>query len=311
MKMKISSIFYALCFSALIIAGCKKSASSDNTTPTPDSAVELTAQSDDQSRVSGEIDAVANDANDALDNSSTMGGKVNGGGICDATIVADTVSNPRTLTITYNGANCNGNRIRSGSVVVSMAAGTYWKNAGAAVSVQIKNLKVTRLADNKSITLNGTKTMTNITGGLLKNLSSLQHITHTITSSQITITFEDGTMRTWQIARQRDFTYNNGIVVSESGTHTEGNTSNVAEWGTNRSGHSFTTAITTPIVVRQDCNFRVVSGALQHIVPSVTATATFGLDVNGNPTSCPVGNYYLKISWTVTGGTTKTVILPY
>ncbi|GAC1426682.1 MAG: hypothetical protein NVS9B7_20110 [Flavisolibacter sp.] len=310
MKMKISSIFYVLSFSAVVVMGCKKNSSS-NLTPTPDAAVELTAQSDDQSRVSGEIDALANDANSALDNSSNMAGKIYGSGICDATVVADTVSNPRTLTISYNGTNCIGSRIRSGTVVLSIPAGVYWKNAGAAVTIQIQNLKVTRLADNKTITLNGTKTMTNVSGGLLKDLASLQHITHTITSSQISITFDDGTQRIWQIARQRDFTYSNGIVIAESGTHTEGNTSHVAEWGINRSGHSFTTAITTPIVVRQDCNFRIVSGVLEHVVPSVTATATFGLDANGNPTSCPLGNYYLKITWTVTGGTTKTVIAPY
>ncbi|HEV7621092.1 MAG TPA: hypothetical protein VGO09_05145 [Flavisolibacter sp.] len=308
--MKFSFLIVLVCSSALIITACKKSDSNNTTT---DPTLELTAQADDQSRFSNEVDAVANDANVALSNSSSINGGRIESVICDATMVIDSVSNPRTITITYNGTNCGGNRTRTGVVVLSLPAATQWKNAGAALSVKFTNLKITRVLDNKSITINGTKTMTNVSGGLLSNLASQQTITHTITSSGLTVTFDDGTQRVWQIARQRVFTYSNGIVVTESGTHTEGSVTNVAEWGTNRNGHAFTSAITEPVVVRQDCSFRIVSGKLEHKVSAITATATFGLNANGAPTTCPAtgSSYYLKITWTVLGGTTKSIILPY
>jgi hypothetical protein len=193
-----------------------------------------------------------------------------------------------------------------------MAQGIRWRNPGAIVNVNIQNLRITRLSDNKSITINGTHTYTNVSGGLLINLATLGTITHTITSSNMSVTFDNNAQRTWQVAKQRVFTYNNGIVVTTTGTHTEGAISGVAEWGINRFGRTFTTAITQPLVVRQDCSFRLTSGMVSHSTSVYNATVTFGLDSNGNPTSCPgAGAYYMKIVWTGPGGNPHTIIWPY
>jgi hypothetical protein len=292
-----------------VFTGCKK----DNGPSDDTNATEVAVQSDDQARFSTEVEAVANDADLALESSSNFAGRMNGVQtiICDATLVFDTVSNPRTITITYNGGNCWGTRTRTGMVVLSMAQGVYWKDAGAALTITFQNLKVTRVVDNKSITINGAQTYTNVSGGLLINLPTLQTITHTITSSNMSVKFDDNTQRTWQVAKQRVFTYSNGVVITSSGTHTDGSTTNIAEWGTNRFGHEFASSTVLPLVVRQDCNFRLVSGEVKHTTPLVTATATFGLDATGTPTSCPgSGHYYFKVVWTTNGGS-ATVILPY
>jgi len=45
--------------------------------------------------------------------------------------------------------------------------------------------------------------------------------------------------------------YDNGAVGSETGTHTEGTTTGVAVWGTNRFGDAFSWVIAAPLVVRQ------------------------------------------------------------
>ena len=308
MKMKILPILGIVLSTAVIITACKKESSS--TTTSTDSSVELSAQADDQSRVSTEIDAVANDANTALSTVSNVNGGRLETVICDATITADTTSDPKTVTITYNGTNCLGNRSRTGTVILSLPANEHWKDAGAVLTVTAHNLKITRLSDNKSITINGTKTITNVSGGLLTQLASQGTITHTINSSGITITFDDNTQRSWQIAEQRVFTYNNGIVISVTGTHTDGNNTGILEWGTNRSGHAFASSILQPLVVRQDCDFRLVSGQMQHTVPTATASVTFGLDKTGNPVSCPSGNYYMKLTWEFSSKT-YTLILPY
>jgi len=296
---------------SLLFTACQKSASDDSST---DYTAETTTHSDDQSRFSAEVDAVANDADASLESTAGFFGRGEQvqSLICDATIVVDTISIPRTITITYNGTNCLGNRTRTGVVVLSMAPNIRWKNAGAAISVTFQNLKITRVADNKSITINGTQTYTNVSGGLLINLPTLNSITHTITSSNMSVTFDNGSQRTWQVAKQRVFTYSNGGVVTTTGMHTEGNVTGVAEWGTNRFGHTFTSAITAPVVIRQDCNFRITSGQITHTTPLFTAVVTGGLDASGNPTSCPgLGTYYYKLVWTGPANVPHTIILPY
>lgn len=310
MKKKILFLSTTVLFLVTIFTACKKEtvASNDNT-------VEASIQSDDQARFSTEVEAVANDADAALETSANFSGRyeqVQTSIICDATLAYDTVSNPRKITITYNGTNCWGSRTRSGVIVLSMAQGVHWKDVGATLTVNYQDLKITRVSDDKSITINGTQTFTNVSGGLLIYLPTLGTITHTITSSNMSVTFDDNTQRTWQVAKQRVFTYNSGVVITTSGTHTDGATTNIAEWGMNRFGHVFMSSTVQPLVIRQDCNFRLVSGEVKHTTPFVTATATFGLDASGNPTSCPgTGHYYFKVIWTGLNGNSLTVIMPY
>ena len=309
MKARILTLTIIFLSCSFIFTACKKDSSNQT-----DYTNESSTHSDDQSRFSGEMDAAANDANIALEVTPAFSGRGESvqSLICDADIVVDTLSNPRTITITYNGTPCLLNRTRTGVIVISMAQGVHWKNAGAVINVSFQNFKITRLSDNKSITINGTQAHTNVSGGLLINLPVLGTITHTITSSNMSITFDNATQRNWQVARQRVFTYNNGIVITVTGMHTEGNHSGIAEWGTNRFGHAFTTAITQALVLRQDCSFRLGSGKVEHNTTLYSASVTFGLDANGNPTSCPgAGLYYMKITWTGPGGNPHTILLPY
>lgn len=282
--------------------------------PPAEDNTEIVAHSEDQSRFSNEMDAVTADANLAIESSSSFSGRLMDvqGLICDADITVNTVANPMTITITYNGASCLGNRTRTGVVILSTPQGTLWKNAGAAITVTFQNFKVTRVSDNKSITVNGAQTYTNVTGGLLVNLPTAGPITHSITSAGLTLTFDNGSQRVWKVAKQRVFSFAGGVVVTGTGTHTEGNVTNIAEWGTNRFGGAFTTSTVEPLVFRQDCNGRLVSGKVKHTTPLITATATFGLDASGNPTTCPgTGNYYGKIVWTGPNGGTLSHIFPY
>jgi hypothetical protein len=308
MKTKILSFLTAFLCLSMVFISCQK-----ENRDTTDNTAEVSAHSDDDSRFSSESDGAANDINAVLETTAGFNGRGNGiQVICDATVVVDTLSNPRTITITFNGTSCLPGRTRTGVIVVSMAQGVRWKNAGAQINVTFQNFKITRTRDNKSITINGTQTHTNVSGGLLINLPALGTITHTITSSNMSITFDNASHRNWQVARQRVFTYNNGVVITVTGMHSQGGVTGIAEWGTNRFGNTFTTAITSPLVVRQDCDFRLTTGTVKHTAAAFTATAAFGLDANGNPTSCPgTGTYYYKIVWTGPGGNTRTVILPY
>ncbi len=310
MKKQILLLSAMLLSLAVSFTACQK----DKEETGASSETEAKTHADDDSRFSNEIDAVAGDANLMLESSAGFAGRGEQvqSLICDATVVVDTMSNPRTITITYLGTNCLGNRTRTGVVVLSMPQNVRWKDAGATITVTYQNLKITRVSDNKSITINGTKTITNQNGGLLFQLPTLNTITHLINSNGMTITFDNGAQRSWKVARKHVFTYNNGIVLSVSGNHSENGVNNIAEWGVNRYGGVFTSVTDAPIVIRQDCNFRITAGQVTHTTPNITASSTFGLDASGNPTACPgAGPYYLKLVWTGPGGNSHTIILPY
>ena len=304
MRLKNLLIASAIVSFAVGFTSCKK----DNNNSTTDTTTEAKTQADDQTFFSNETDIATNDANASLDNS---GGSYNETptGIntpvlslpCDATITVDTTSNPRTITIDYNGSNCNLTRTRTGSVVISFAPDFKWGTAGAQLEVKFVNFKVTRNIDGKSIVINGTRTITNVSGGLLKNLASLDSIEHKIDDTNMSVTFDNGAQRTWETHFTRVFTYSNGIVISTTGSIT----------GKNRFNDDFSCTILKPLVITQSCDFRLVSGEAAHTGPKVNTDVTFGLDVIGNPiNSCPLV-FYFKVVWTGPNGNTFSAILPY
>jgi hypothetical protein len=318
------------CIGLFFACSKNNSGGSNSTTTTVD---DLQTQSDDQTMASNEDDATNSDADAALSSNASIAGSslnvtpVNGAikemgingvdstvtnVICDATITYDTTSTTRTVTITYNGANCWGNRTRTGSISISVPQGVHWGDVGATVNITIDNLKITRMRDNKTITFNGTKTITNVTGGLLKNLATVQPITHTIAAT-LTIVYPNGKSSDWNASKQRLFTYDSGAVITTTGTHSDGTNTNVAEWGTNRFGVSYESQITAPKVIAQSCDFRLTSG--ENLITNskgASATITYGLDATGAPTSCPgTGSYYAKLVYVSPAGKTYTYIFPY
>jgi hypothetical protein len=293
MKARLLSITALLLAVSLIFVSCQKDNDDD------DYSAESSTHADDQNRFSNEVDAAANDIVTTLEGTPGFTGRGEG--------------NPRTITITFNGTNCLGTRTRTGVIVVSMAQGVRWKDAGAQINVSFQNFKITRISDNKSITINGTQTHTNVSGGLIINLASLNTITHRISSANMSVTFDNNQQRNWQVARQRVITYNGGnITINVTGYHTQNGITGIAEWGTNRFGNAFTTAITQPLVFKFDCSFRLGAGQVEHATALFNTVVTFGLDATGNPTGCPGNNpYYMKIVWTGPAGNPHTIIWPY
>ena len=246
--LSIAAITFILPFTA-----CEKGSLSD----LADYANELTEHSDDEARFATETDEIANEGNTLLDDYQSFNGRVSNttGTVCGATVAVDSTSNPKKITVTYNGLNCQANRSRTGIVVYSLPAGVKWKDAGAVLTATIQNLKITRVSDNKSVTISGVKTITNTTGGRLRDLATSGSITHEIRSSGLTLSFDNGTQRVWQIAKRRVYSNNNGAVITTTGLHTDGTITGIAEWGTNRFGKEFAAAITKPMVIKQDCNY--------------------------------------------------------
>lgn len=306
MKMKFQFILVAILALSVSFFSCKKAdtgSSADNT--------DLVTHSNDQVNFVESTDDITNDANTVIDGFDAFNGNGPLTLPCNVTAVLDSSNGIRRITVTFNGLNCAGTRNRVGVVVLSIPLAQHWKDAGAVLTIDYQNLKITRVSDGKSITIKGITTVTNVSGGRLRDLASLGTIIHTIESAGMTVTFDNNTQRSWMISKKRTFTYDNGIVTTTIGTHTDGSITGISEWGTNRFGNAFVTAITQPMVRRQDCNFRIVSGQVTHSRLLATVVVTFGLDSAGNPVSCPPGTYYLKIVWTGANGVVRTFIVPY
>lgn len=320
-----------------VVAGAVFACSKSTYTASNNAANETTAimqtQADDQARVSVETDAALDDVNLAMASDSSVigagtlsryGVTINGGSasslICDATIDTSSTDSTHTITITYNGTTgCSAYRTRTGTIVVSVPDTVSWGSTDSAtITVNIQNLKITRISDGKFITLNGTRIYKNISGGTLSELMSGTDtvLVHSDSCYNMQVTFDDGTQRSWSAWRQRTFTYaNQDLSIATLGLYNNGGHSGLSEWGTTRQGLAFATQIISPLTVQSSCSYQLTNGELSIIRSDIVTYLTFGLTSAGDTaTSCPGSGsfYYYQAQWVIAStDSTKTYIAPY
>ena len=329
-----------LYFSALLVCGSLVFIGCVKKDTKPDDASTQQQNADDDARIQNESNSAADDANSAIagsnENSSARMAATTSNPLRKTylnivagsdSVVVDSTST-RTITIYYNKiSNVNG-RKRSGTITITSLSGTPWSQAGSQILLKF-NLTCTRVKDTKTITLTGSKTITNVNGGLVSTLGVGQSVTHRIQAPQdstgLTITFDNGKTVNWHTDRTRTITYVKtdtilGIPVRAYkvtliGNGIQAGNSSLAWWGVDRQGENFYASIPTQIDYDQSVDWLgPISGALQ-----VTGTArpfniTYGVDGNGNIVSNPsAGNlpYGYEISWTDLNGKSRTVVLPY
>jgi hypothetical protein len=289
---------------AITLNSCKK----ETTTAADDS---ISAQ--DNATISKTVDATTDDAAAAAGQVQTFSGKTEGFNssfFCANTVVDSSNANGpgRTITITYNGADCFG-VIRTGSITIS-SNGTPWRDAGAQLTITFNSLHVTDLSDNSTFTINGTHTLSKETAGLewqvIFGLAQGPVTRHNVGS--LSITFPNGT-RTWSVDRTRSWTNPTGSNATVS-IYTEA-ANNIDVQGVNRYGTSFTNKILTTIIADASCGFRPYQGEVTHVatrsVDVKYGTNSAGVQI-GSPTTC--GNGYF-ISYTKANGVSGTRFVPY
>jgi hypothetical protein len=221
---------------------------------------------------------------------------------CNATIDSTEVLNDTiTIYITYNGKNCNNTRYRTGKVEIKKHVGMHWFQQGATVIIKHINFTITKISSQKSITINGVKTHKNVSGGVIWQLGNgTDAIVHR-TWGHVNVTFDDGTTKSWNVARQKTYTGTppNNLVLTIDGFGTAGGLDNLVVWGINRQGENFYTQIIQPVVHRQVCDWDPCTGIKKHAIPAdnKSATLTFGYDSNNQPITgadCP-SKY--KVDW--------------
>jgi hypothetical protein len=306
----IRPLFIAVLLLSLAISSCKKESKANDSTNTKDA-----------NGVSNAVDATSDDAAAMAGQVAGIAGKTTSGGwymLCGSTVV-DT-GNGRTITVTYDGTSiCNG-VTRTGTVVVTLASGSAnWAQPGAVVNVAINNVKVTDVTSGNSFTLNGNHTITNETGGLAWtlwwNAPSGTIVKHRDKSSNMSVTFSDGTTGTWNVDRTRTWSLTGNVITFSVSSE---NANNEDTWGTNRYGEQFTTNIATAISANNAnalCYWRPFQGKYVYNVPNRNATASilFGTNSSGAPvgtsTTCAPG-YYLTYTLS-TYNYTLNLYLPY
>jgi len=289
---KLTALFIAVV--SLSLTGCKKNQNGANADPS--SLQQLAA---DQNQYQNASDEAMNDVNNLLSQGSL---KSTDQLPCNATIDSTTIQNDSiTLHITYNGLSCNGKKFRTGQVDIKHRVGMHWGEQGAAVIVTFINFKVTKVANNKTITLNGTRTHQNVSGGHLWMLGNTRTSIVYKTWGSMSILFDDNTTRNWNVARQQTYTgVLTNLILTVDGFGQSGTYTGLVVWGVNRQGENFYSQIQQSVVYKQTCDWDPVSGIQLHSIPgdNKSALVTFGYNSNNQPIGtgeCPTK---YKVDWT-------------
>jgi hypothetical protein len=298
---------------ATLLTACKRR---DKETEEQTSTQEATASAD-EARVSENSDEAADDAINMFSASSLSGGRIGLNAVCGATVDSANLGVNKTVTLTFDGTTpcVNGTRTRSGSITAVLTMGAKWKDMGSVITLTFTNYKVTRISDGKYVTFNGTKTITNVNGGLISQLpTTVTSVTHRIQATGLSMKFDDGSSRTWNTDRTRVITKSGSdYQASVTGNGSAGGHSNLAFWGVNRFGGAFYTEISSAIVVNT-CSSQgralAISGTKIHYGALVDITVTFGVNANGDADgTCSAYGY--KVSWVNNQGDAKSAVLSY
>jgi hypothetical protein len=125
-------------------------------------------------------------------------------------------------------------------------------------------------------------------------------VSHRITSSNMTVTYPNGSQRSWTVDRTRTWSASGNTITVSVKSEASGN---VSETGTNRFGDAFTNTILSPITANSNCAFRPYTGEFQHQISTRMATVLFGTNPGGvqqnDPNYCgSYGTYGFYITYT-------------
>ena len=296
--MKTKNLITYLVIAAFIfsLASCSKSSSGSGSGST---GTDAATQADDQTFYTNETDYATNDAGAALTTNGGSYSQERPEGLpliplsCDAAVTVDTnATGLRTITITYDGANCSTfNHERTGTIVVSFYPGFRWGAQDSSLTITF-NLTVQRISPAKTITITGTRTITNLTGGLLSDLlllpPTVDSVAYGITDNT-TVTFDTiSQQRSWQTSLRRTYTADETNTITILGGLN----------GTNRFGGNFSAAISEPLIISECNGFLYASGQVTYSgALGGTSTTTFGLTTTGAAAASCSTNLYYQFIW--------------
>lgn len=292
---------------------------------TADSSNQIITAGDEQN-INYEFDQAINEALLATTVSRIAGGDTAAaatGPVLYSTIsnvVIDTshIVDSALIHLTYYGKNADQTKGRTGIITLQFARDNNgkvipWKTPGATISITFSQYEVIILATNKSLWLNGTAAITNLSGGLLKapaNIAltpgdSLQDKV----SGTVVFTYNDNTTViqtwTWDITQTRMFNLQNNLLTSTIyGDSSVQSANKISTSGTTRLGYAFYTQVTGPVVQNISSAYILSNPTagekVIHGIPE-PVTIDYGVDIHGNPAQ-GISPFGYKLSWIANGG---------
>lgn len=299
--------------SLIVFTNCKKRQEFNN---------EDGQSSVDTRTAQGENDAAVSDINTTVGDLTALRGKgaeaysvskALGTSICGLTVDTSTIKQG-VITLNYNGTVCN-NRKREGTIKLSVSdfANKKWKQAGCVIKVDFLAYKITRASDGKSIQLDGTQYLSNVSGGTWFELIFLNQpsIVNTVTGNDLLVTFDGSKTATYNINRKFTYTWSktaNVLTCIGEGIGSHDGKSNLENWGKTRDGDDFTSEVTTPIVWNTTCGAGAPTQGevlIQVATKSFELKCLFAVDSKGNSVSVAANTcaYGFKVEWTYKGKT--------
>ena len=307
----IATIAFAITFTA-----CKK----DKDDPGDDLKV-----GNDNAKFQADMDQSLNDINEAFSKSSLSFKVASPADVqapweppCGSSADTSLLDTDKQITFTFDGTTSCNNRVRSGVIVAKLINGNRWQDQGAVLKITFNNFSVNHLSTSLLFTYNGTKTITNVNGGLVRNLSSGSgSVVHKVRGN-ITLTFDNGTERNWWIARRNTYDFNGGNprFTSAGDTLVADSDSLLAVMpattgGTNRFGNTFLYRAPIDIVSLANCGWdEPVQGQRIHFYNNRRVTVTFGVNQLGNSAGGDCA-YGFKIEWLRYNGQIGTAVIAY
>lgn len=276
----------AVSASAMFLSSCSKT---PDAVPSEDSELSVaTSDSDDNNEVDGSV-------NDVMDKMSSDGTLLRTEtDDCGGSLIKEGTTNKK-YKITYNGT-CN-ERAKSGEITVELTKGANFREAGAEWTVLYTNVTINNSKKNRKLVLNGTHTVTNVSGGNKNSLTTAGFsLIHKIVGS-MTASINDTSTRTWSLNRTNTWT-STSLTVSADG-EADG-FKNLVRWGTNKAGNKFYTEITTPIVFTVACGKKPTAGVRVHTVLRPVLGDLVTTQTLGSNGSCG-DNYSIEVKNKKTG----------
>jgi hypothetical protein len=283
------------------LSSCKKNQEFKN---------ETGSVTDDNKNIQAEMDGAVDDANKAVSDNASLGGRV---GSMPSVLaftpcgfsIDTTQKSQGVLIFNFDGSTVCNYRIRSGSIKVTLLDylnGKRWRDVGAVLKLDFTGYKIKRTSDNKSLTFDGSSTVTNVEGGNWVTLffALSPKLVHKVETSNLKVTFDDGKTATCNLSRKFTYTWSNSILTAKGeGEGTYNGLNNLENWGISKEGDNYTSQVIDPIIWTSTCGAnKPTSGKLDVQVQDkeFSFLATFGVDKAGNAVinTCPWG---FKVEW--------------
>jgi hypothetical protein len=327
MKKTILTSVIAFSTIAVLVIGCSK-----NNTSSPSGTDEIALQSkvtqvtDDQTSIQNDDDSKANDAISATETAPGFGvnaihkpGNIGTFGTPGDSATIDSTSfawfiidksafaqKIARIVLRYRGIADPSGYIKSGTITIDLINGKKWTDTGAILQ---ETDSVTVTYNGKTRIYNCVRYVTNVSGGYY-NVANLPSPFIYTMHAYGTVTFDNGSQRSYWITRRNTFTKTSPYAFTIAGDTTIN--SNVCTiGGVTRYGDNFLVQAPVAISSNQVCGYgNPTSGERIITYGTEPITVTFGVDATGTPITSGCA-YGFKINWTKLSGATGTAVISY